>query len=91
MTLFKTKTTLTVEAIQLTDISTLVGWLYANYAGHWSIESDHDPATIFLKVDTTSGSSHAAPGSWAIAEGALPAVYLSFLDNPTFVATYDPV
>lgn len=91
MTLYKPKSSATVEAIQLTDITTVVGWLWTNYAGHWSLESDHDPSSIFLAVDTASGRSHWAPGQWAIARGGLPAVYLELMDDVTFVATYDLV
>lgn len=91
MTLYKPKTSSTVEAVQLTDITTVVGWLWTNYAGHWSLESDHDPSSIFLAVDTPAGRAHGIPSQWLIARGVLPAVYLEIVDNSVFVASYDLV
>lgn len=91
MSQYKRKSSAVVEALQLTDIPTIIAWLYANYSGHWSLESDHDPATIFLAVDTLSGKSHATAGQWTVAEPPLPASRLTVLTDATFQAAYDPV
>lgn len=90
MSLYRQKTNVQVEAIQLNDIGLVSNWLFANYGGHWSIESDHDPATIFLAADTAGGPPHGRPGMWAIARQPLPAATLQFVDDATFQANFEP-